>query len=45
MDGGARSSDNADLALGYAPRLIVSPMGTSRALKLLERALNNKWRY
>ena len=30
MDGGARSSDNADLALGYARTLIVSPMGTAR---------------
>jgi NTE family protein len=30
MDGGARSSDNADLALGYARTVIVSPMGTSR---------------
>ena len=30
MDGGARSSDNADLALGYASTLIVSPMGTAR---------------
>jgi NTE family protein len=31
MDGGARSSDNADLALGYARTVIVSPMGTARA--------------
>jgi NTE family protein len=30
MDGGARSSDNADLALGYARTVIVSPMGTAR---------------
>jgi len=30
MDGGVRSSDNADLALGYARTLIVSPMGTAR---------------
>jgi NTE family protein len=30
MDGGARSSDNADLALGYAHTVIVSPMGTAR---------------
>jgi NTE family protein len=30
MDGGARSSDNADLALGYARTLIISPMGTAR---------------
>jgi NTE family protein len=30
MDGGARSSDNADLALGYARAVIVSPMGTAR---------------
>jgi NTE family protein len=30
MDGGARSSDNADLALGYARTMIVSPMGTAR---------------
>jgi NTE family protein len=30
MDGGARSSDNADLALGYARSMIVSPMGTAR---------------
>jgi NTE family protein len=30
MDGGTRSSDNADLALGYARTLIVSPMGTAR---------------
>jgi NTE family protein len=30
MDGGARSSDNADLALGYATTVIVSPMGTAR---------------
>ena len=29
MDGGARSSDNADLAKGYARSLILSPMGTS----------------
>jgi len=31
MDGGARSSDNADLALGYARTVVVSPMGTARA--------------
>jgi NTE family protein len=30
MDGGARSSDNADLALGYARTVIISPMGTAR---------------
>jgi NTE family protein len=30
MDGGARSSDNADLALGYARTMIVAPMGTAR---------------
>ena len=30
MDGGVRSSDNADLALGYAHTVIVSPMGTAR---------------
>jgi NTE family protein len=30
MDGGARSSDNADLALGYARTVVVSPMGTAR---------------
>ena len=30
MDGGARSSDNADLALGYARTIILSPMGTAR---------------
>jgi NTE family protein len=30
MDGGARSSDNADLALGCARTVIVSPMGTAR---------------
>lgn len=30
MDGGARSSDNADLALGYDRTMIVSPMGTAR---------------
>src|ERR1700723_2018897 len=30
MDGGARSSDNADLAKGYARTMIVSPMGTAR---------------
>jgi NTE family protein len=30
MDGGARSSDNADLALGYAHTVIISPMGTAR---------------
>jgi NTE family protein len=30
MDGGARSSDNADLALGYARTVILSPMGTAR---------------
>jgi NTE family protein len=30
MDGGVRSSDNADLALGYARTVIVSPMGTAR---------------
>jgi NTE family protein len=30
MDGGARSSDNADLALGYARTVIVSPNGTAR---------------
>ncbi len=30
MDGGARSSDNADLALGCARTMIVSPMGTAR---------------
>jgi NTE family protein len=28
MDGGARSSDNADLAKGYARVIIVSPMGS-----------------
>lgn len=30
MDGGARSSDNADLALGYTRTVIVSPNGTAR---------------
>ena len=30
MDGGARSSDNADLALGYARTVILCPMGTAR---------------
>ncbi len=30
MDGGARTSDNADLALGYARTVILSPMGTAR---------------
>ncbi len=30
MDGGARSPDNADLALGYARTVIVSPMGSAR---------------
>jgi NTE family protein len=30
MDGGARSSDNADLALGYSRTVILSPMGTAR---------------
>jgi NTE family protein len=30
MDGGVRSSDNADLALAYARTVIVSPMGTAR---------------
>jgi NTE family protein len=29
MDGGARSSDNADLARGHAQTVIVSPMGTT----------------
>jgi NTE family protein len=30
MDGGTRSSDNADLARGYARTVIVSPNGTTR---------------
>jgi NTE family protein len=43
MDGGVRSSDNSDLARGYARAVILSPNGTTRpALKdhmaLLERA-------
>jgi NTE family protein len=37
MDGGARSSDNADLALGYARTVIVSPMGTSRPMVMGDR--------
>jgi NTE family protein len=43
MDGGVRSSDNADLARGYARTVILSPNGTTRAalkghMSLLEDA-------
>jgi NTE family protein len=48
MDGGVRSSDNADLAKGYARIVIVSPMGSRpdeilafplrRQIELLESA-------
>ena len=42
MDGGARSSDNADLALGYARTSDCRLPWVQRALKLLERALNSR---
>jgi NTE family protein len=41
MDGGARSSDNADLAKGYARIVIVSPMG-SRSDEVVSYPLNEQ---